>query len=559
MKKFILTGLTVMLVLGLVSTAFAFNGAHQGNGGLIALGLQNYQTTNLGNTWINPAAINNYKNKAYGFLGSYNNDPDANAGFGNAGRDAMAGAHFDTPAGVIGIWINRGNPMIDGSTTSIGDMDAAVDGTTMAGIADSSIVDVATLTPNCDVDADGIDDYCMESATGMPLNMTGLDTPHNNIDLFYGRDIGAALLGVRINYNATKTDDTFDHDLQVEPYTTTALNEEVTEATENIKLRDIGLHFGVAMKDMPINASLLIGLPSALDEGIIEDKTVEDTNTNAIADTTTTVQAEDTIESDGAMNIGLYVNGALKLSDTTTLVPTVFFEKTKNNSTRSSSYTNTLTTTADAAAGAGSVVTTFESEGTREGSGMVFGIDGALNMKPNDATLVVAALGLTYVKSTTLVENEIVSSQTVTSGVAIPTYHDTIGMQDSIEQVQTSISIPFVVGVQNKTFKKVTTRLGMKANIYERTKTELSGEDYYGTATVPSASTVNTEGAVETTTSGTINNGNAVTVSMGFSAKLGEKMGLTAVLNEDILFGGGYLISGIPETLSTIVSVGYSW
>jgi hypothetical protein len=46
---------------------------------------------------------------------------------------------------------------------------------------------------------------------------------------------------------------------------------------------------------------------------------------------------------------------------------------------------------------------------------------------------------------------------------------------------------------------------------------------------------------------------------MGFSAKLGEKMGLTAVLNEDILFGGGYLISGIQETLSTIVSVGYSW
>jgi hypothetical protein len=560
LKKFILTGLAVMLVLGLVSTSFAFNGAHQGNGGLIALGLANYQTTNLGNTWINPAAINAYKNKAFGFLGGDSSaviapiagtqvTPDHNgAGNSAAGRDAMAGAHFDTPAGVLGIWINRGNPMIDASTTAIGSMNAAVGGVTMAGLGG------------------------VAGATGVQYNLagtlTGPTTPHNNLDLFYGRDIGAALIGVRINYNATKSETTTEENVDAEGHSQTvnapkANVDTVSDASENIKARDIGLHFGVAMKDMPVNASLLIGLPSFSDEGVIEDTRTSDiAGVAGAVDTTTTVDVEETMESDGAMNIGLYVNGALKMSDTTTLVPTLFFEKTKNNATLESSYTE-VTTFADSLAGTPTSTQTFDSEGAREGSGMVFGVDGALNMKPNDKTLVVAALGLTYVKSETTMENTINDDKIVQgAAVAYNAVATAYGPQDDVASESSTISIPFAVGVQNKTFKKVTTRLGMKTNIYTRTKTTTTTKTMYGslgTATAPVTNSESFEVEDVSTTSGTINNGAPVTVSMGFSVKLGEKMGLTAVLNEDILFGGGYLISGMPETMNTIVSVGYSW
>lgn len=570
MKRIILTGLAVVLVLGLCSTAFAFNGAHQGNGGLIALGLANYQTTNLGNTWINPAAVNAYKNKAWGFLGSYDNTFSAtpNKGNGNNGRDAMAGAHFDTPAGVIGIWINRGSSAIDPATSSIGAMDDRVNGVPMRGAAfygEFATVDGTPLVGQVEILGDGIGDedgICEGvEACEDDTPLKGLSTPHNNLDLFYGRDIGAALIGVRLNLNMSKDVDEIDVPTNAQPFGQLAgqTNTQYTaDGEETVNARDLGLHFGVAMKEMPINASLLIGLPSASDELSFEQTTTQDSaGVSGVADQTDTETVDDTLESDGAMNIGLYVNGAVELSDMTTLVPTVFFEKTKNNSTLKSSYTST-TTYADSLAGTLPDTTVFESEATREGSGMVFGVDGALNMKPNDATLVVTALGLTYLKSEVSVENEIVVSTTTSAGVT--TYNDTYGPTDeNATQESSTIAIPFVVGVQNKTWKTVTTRLGMKGNIYQRTKTTTTETEHYNTIATPSQAAEDRDEEEVETSSGTINDGNPVTVSMGFSVKLGESMGLTAVLNEDILFGGGYLISGLPETLSTIVSVGYSW
>jgi hypothetical protein len=560
-----------MLVLGLVSTSFAFNGAHQGNGGLIALGLANYQTTNLGNTWINPAAINAYKNKAYGFLGSASvqapfDIPDVNKGNGNAGRDAMAGAHFDTPAGVLGIWINRGGTTsIQSSVTDIGSMDAAVDGNSMEGLleykAGAMRTGVSGLSPYQEDNAAAGGDNDGECEAGETCKRVGLSTPGNNLDLFYGRDLGAALIGVRINYNSSSDEFIGEASTTAQPFGNlagqTPDRDTVDELSDTVKTRDIGLHFGVAMKEMPINASLLIGLPSASEELVLEDSNANDSaGLNGVADTTQTIAIDETIESDGAMNIGLYVNGALKMSDTTTLVPTLFIEKTKNSSTMDSSYTDT-TVTGDGLPVATST-TVFESEASREGTGFVFGVDGALNMKPNDKTLVIAGLGLTYLKSDLEVENEIVASTTSAGGVT--TYNDVYGPTDENATVESStIAIPFVVGVQNKTWKTVTTRLGMKANIWQRTKTTTTETEHYATVATPGQSAEDMEIEIEETSSGSINNGNPVTVSMGFSVKLGEKMGLTAVLNEDILFGGGYLVSGLPDTLNTIVSVGYSW
>lgn len=572
MKKYLVIAIAALSVVALASTSFAFNGAGQGNVRLSAMGLQNYQTTDLGNTWRNPATIVLYKNKLFGFMGTYNSgDPTTNPDENST--SAYGGIHMDSPAGVWGVWVGRpnGDGTIDAMDNGIFTADNVVSSTGLAynidGAFDPTTGNVALGSDDgvfCVAGDDFVDlngnGVLEPGEPGCDASFTGVSNPANNIDLFYGMDMGSALVGVRINYNSQSSEDKFDSGTQTQQVSgpavvglSTATHSTVNEANQKITQRDLGLHLGVAMKDIPIAASLLIGLPSAEDEVTIDDKLETNTNPgvdNTLDQTETTVFSEK-LESDGAMNIGLYVNGGLKMSEKTTLVPTVFFEKTGNDSKKDLSSVVTLAQTA------GTTTTTDTVSAKREDSGMVFGVDGAFNMKPNDKTLLVTAIGVTYGKSEVTNTTE-VTAATVT-GPAGTSYTEAYGEAQNRKVESSFITIPVAAGIENQTFSKLKTRMGITANLYSHTNTKTTDDNYYNTLATPGA-TRSDRRVDNTDTTESILTGNVATsVRMGATYKVSDAMALNWLLNKDILFSGGYLVSGIPESLSTAMSVSYSF
>jgi hypothetical protein len=60
-------------------------------------------------------------------------------------------------------------------------------------------------------------------------------------------------------------------------------------------------------------------------------------------------------------------------------------------------------------------------------------------------------------------------------------------------------------------------------------------------------------GGVKTTT---VNDGSA-SMSLGLGWAIADNVMLDAVINQDILFTGTYMVSGIPETLASKLSLTY--
>ncbi len=167
-----------------------------------------------------------------------------------------------------------------------------------------------------------------------------------------------------------------------------------------------------------------------------------------------------------------------------------------------------------ASAGGGKLLTTFQiilrdtsTKGSdRTSTRIVLGT--ALNSKPKPDTLLVAGIRIVSV-----------STEVTVAG--------TKGTTDNVR-------IPVNVAIENQTFKKVKTRVGLSKNIYN---------------TAEDATVVGT--TITTVTDG------AATVSMGFGWAVADNLMLDAVVNQDVLFTGSYLVSGVPESLSSKLSATY--
>jgi hypothetical protein len=101
-----------------------------------------------------------------------------------------------------------------------------------------------------------------------------------------------------------------------------------------------------------------------------------------------------------------------------------------------------------------------------------------------------------------------------------------------------SMSLQFTTAGEAKVKEWLTARAGIAANLYESSGTTGAG------ATNP----------VKTSTS---NNG-AATLSTGLSGQFGQ-VTIDGVLNQDVLYTSGFLISGVSETLFTQVSATWGW
>jgi hypothetical protein len=154
-----------------------------------------------------------------------------------------------------------------------------------------------------------------------------------------------------------------------------------------------------------------------------------------------------------------------------------------------------------------------------EQTGNTIQLDTALNSKPNPSTLLVAGIGIVSTSS---------------EGKFKP---------GGAKSTTSSLAIPVNVAVEHQTFKAVKTRIGLAKPIFNTAECKDSG----GVAVCSAAADTKVT---------TVADGNA-TLSMGFGWAIADNLSLNAVINQDILFSGGYVVSGIPETLSSAMGATY--
>lgn len=150
-------------------------------------------------------------------------------------------------------------------------------------------------------------------------------------------------------------------------------------------------------------------------------------------------------------------------------------------------------------------------------------LDTAVNSKPNPSTLLVAGIGVVSF-----------SQKDKQTGASSDT--------------DSRLQIPVNVGVEHQTFKSVKTRIGLTKNIYD------TSVDKNCSPTSPDFPNEVCSAAGQKAT--TVSDGPA-TVSMGFGWAVADNLMLDAVINQDILFTGTYMVSGVPETLNSKLSATY--
>lgn len=95
--------------------------------------------------------------------------------------------------------------------------------------------------------------------------------------------------------------------------------------------------------------------------------------------------------------------------------------------------------------------------------------------------------------------------------------------------------IPLNVGLEHQTFKRVKTRFGISKPLYDSRETK------------DTAAQIETESVAD----------GEATVSAGLGIHIGDGLEVDLVINQDVFFTGTYFVSGVPETVNSVISLTY--
>ncbi|HET6465276.1 MAG TPA: hypothetical protein VFH55_06680 [Nitrospiria bacterium] len=152
-------------------------------------------------------------------------------------------------------------------------------------------------------------------------------------------------------------------------------------------------------------------------------------------------------------------------------------------------------------------------------------IDTALNSKPIPDALVVVGIGLAGANTQAK-------------------FNQGIG-KVTLDQ----LAIPVNIAIEHQTFKVLKTRFGLSKPLYNSSNCkDTAGAGFCVTGTGFSGTTLT---KVDTVSDG------AATVSFGVGWAVMDNLSIDAVVNQDVLFSGTYMISGVAETLNTKLSATY--
>lgn len=461
---------------------------------LAGLGVDNWMIEDDANIWLNPAQVNNYPDEVWGELGRAAESGGWPAAGGNiAIANQWGGASAEIRLFPGVISLFVARPYT-GRLANCG-TEGPWSARTSAGADDLTKIPSAFGT----------------TVSGAPasVNLQAL-TPENKIDLFYALGLGGAKLGLWLNQakDSDKDDYAFESKPTKNPNDGTMVNERKS-GERNFTAGGILENLGPVDK---VELAAGLGFPS------VKNTYDEDWWSGAPNDKYYTIDRE--LKTDGAFNLNITARGIFSLTKKTNLIGLARY--------RSNNYSNKCTIKEDSDADADLEV---DGEIARDQKRHRLDAGVALNSKVIKKTLVIAAIPFNYIKTS----YEGTEKDNLTGATA-----------EEHTRKESITSIPLNVAFEYEPFKSLAVRMGLSKPIYEKTKTEITDPDWVG-------------GALNnlTTRTNLFDPQTPTAVSLGAGVKVTDALTLDAVIQQDVIFTGTYIISGIPESLAAQITVTY--
>ncbi|MFQ5597334.1 MAG: hypothetical protein ACE5GK_04710, partial [Nitrospiria bacterium] len=385
---------------------------------------------------------------------------------------------------------------------------------------------------------------------GRPTDSGLFNTPENQVDLFWGTNIGAAKIGARLNFQAkedstggptstnTSPDNTLPTDLSFS--TTNITGSSLTEGEEfNLAL---GAAFG---PNSAYEASVIFGQPDATTNSSSSTNAIVD-DLNGVDRTVVGRRTTDTVtnsnkESDDD-NLGIALRGQIGNYLATISYYTLESGSTTNASTVINDVKDDDLT--DGALGADpgdfSTTDTFITVTDATSETDTFGLHGSRSFMPTGSTLIVGALGF-EMSDTDTSSRSTRTQHTLTDNIAgTTTFTAPIGTLSSTSGTEEEFEIPLVIAVEGEVNSNWKARASVKKNLYQKKETTTTTTTFFTptqplsgpTPRIPEAVDVVTNSSTESIWSDT-----DTTVALGLGFTRGNAT-IDAVVQKDFFTRG---------------------
>lgn len=174
-------------------------------------------------------------------------------------------------------------------------------------------------------------------------------------------------------------------------------------------------------------------------------------------------------------------------------------------------------------------------------------------------TLTASALQLGVAANTNIAQNMllIVGASIISAGQKVSESQTELfsarnGIVEEYTEESSAFTMPVNVGFEYAATKAVVLRTGVSKNLFQSGTSKVTDPDYgaWNGTTYPLIGTVETKTTSDNAASG-------ITVSLGTGITLTGNLKIDAVVRQQVLFSGTFLLSGVPETLFSQVSAIY--
>ena len=295
-------------------------------------------------------------------------------------------------------------------------------------------------------------------------------------------------------------------------------------ANDELSSSDLNLVIGGQLNNLAIisqlDVAISVGMPSA-----------KNTYRFSIYNGTKWINVDDwSFKTDGATNLGLTARAAIPFKGNPLLAYLSYVSADISNT-----FDQTIDSNANEVLAPADGDTYYQQKRTQKQTTITLGASYNVNISPKTMMIVAANINQTEATNNAT-QRELFATQS--------------GIDAEYNSKTVAVNIPVNLAIEHKVSSVITGRLGCSQSIYQLTTTEVSDPDYNwnGSAYVLNNQINNTS---KTQTLG------ATTISLGAGLKLLDNLMLDAVVRQQVLFSGTYLISGVPETLVSQISAIY--
>lgn len=508
---------------------------------IVGLGMSNWNVMDGFNVWLNPAWTPSYSNVVIAELGTDTVGALSGTTNTNAGTQWGGFVHNHKDMGSFGIFIRRPYGMTDatgnygyGTSGYFGPTSRAgmIGNTTIAGAAglfgvvgaDFFLSGSATYGPGDTTGAvllgGAVGGTAVGGAAASANHAITAPTPANRVDLFWGKkemfskdmDFGLAFSWAGGQNSPT--------------YTRAGVSSQATDGTVSTER---------TMSDMSIGAGIVYRMSGtlpwievAVNYGMPSYSAVRTESQLIAAGGSTYHTATGSLKSNGNSAMDIFVRTQINWdANETGLLTFRMVSANANGDTVLKADTD----------GDGATIDDYDRTGSFKDSVSGWVLDHAKNFKFSDRLNVIFSIGV----SSMTIDQSVTNTNNVTGATGTL-------QNDSFKAEM--FNVPVSISAEHTTLDWLTTRFGVSKNVINTSKTTGSDAD----PTIPTATS-----NLTFTNARSFYADTALVMNVGAGFSIAKDMGVDAVVRQGILFGGPYWVSGVPNSMFSMLTAWYKF